>query len=311
MNSYEKELKRKWDSIDYYDGGSLQLAVKHPLDWYVRYAAKDHKSIVIVCDAHADKILSSKSIETSCNLRKDGKFAISFTLVNEAQEDVFIAMASDIIEFSKNELNQKDSLGKVLKRYAAWLKLLDHKRSAILNFNAQKGLLAELVFLKESIEKGILLSDAVEGWVGPYGADQDFVYEDRWYEVKATGASSSQITISSIEQLDNSPDGEFVVWRVDKCASSQLGATTLYSMVHTLFDMMASNISVLDDFVLKLGAAGYIDVLEYDKQHFLISARQSYLVDESFPKIVRKDVPIEITNITYQLDLPSLKPWAK
>jgi len=311
MNTYEEELRKKWDGINYQEGGSLQLAVEHPLEWYVRYATRNHKSIVIVSDTPADKITSSKSIEAACNLRKDGRYAVSFTLVNREQEDVFITMSSDIIEFSRVEQQPQESLKKVLRRYAAWMKLLDHKRSALLSANAQKGLLAELVFLKEEIESGMNPSEAIEGWVGPDGADQDFVYGDGWHEIKATGASSSQVTISSVEQLDSPSSGELVVFRIDKCAPAHSGAVTLYAMVHALFGMLMSEVSALDDFVLKLGSAGYIDMNEYDKQNFLVSAKQSYKVTETFPRIVRTELPIEIVNAEYQLDLPSLNPWAK
>lgn len=309
MNTYEEELRTKWNGINYHDGGSIQLAVEHPLDWFVRYATADHKSIVIVSETPADKITSSKSIEAACNKRKDGKYAVSFTLMNREQEDVFITMSSDIIEFSRFEKRSEESLKKVLRRYAAWLKLLDHKRSALMSTNAQKGLIAELLFLKEKIEKGRQPSDAVAGWVGPDGADQDFVYEDTWHEIKATGASSSQVKISSVEQLDNPDEGELIVFRIDKCAPAKPGAVTLYAMVHLLLGMMSSNVSAIDDFVLKLGSAGYIDMNEYDKEKFSVSAKQTYLVKETFPRIVREVLPVEIVNLEYCLDLPSLDPW--
>ena len=311
MNTYEDELKKKWNGINYHDGGALQLAVDHSLDWYVRYASRNHKSIVIVSDTPADKISSSKSIETACNRRRDGKFAISFTLINKEQEDVFITMSSDIIEFSKNEPEPKESLQRVLRRYSAWAKLFDRKRSALLSDNAQKGLISELCFLKEEIEKGMKPSAAIEGWVGPEGADQDFVYEDGWHEIKSTGAASSQITVSSVEQLDNSEAGELVVFRVDKCAPAHAGAITLFGMVRKILGMLAAESSVIDEFVLKLGSAGYIDMREYDKQNFNISSRRSYCVDESFPRIVRSDLPVEVINVQYQLNLPSLNSWAK
>ena len=91
MNAYEAELRQKWDSIDYHQGGSLQLAIPHALDWHVRYVAEDQKSIVIVSEIPVDNIRSSQSIEAACNQRRDGKYAISFTLVNRAQEDGFIS----------------------------------------------------------------------------------------------------------------------------------------------------------------------------------------------------------------------------
>ena len=115
--------------------------------------------------------------------------------------------------------------------------------------------------------------------------------------------------ISSVEQLDNSDEGELVVFRIDKCAPAKPGAVTLYAMVHLLLGMMSSNVGAVDDFVLKLGSAGYIDMNEYDKEKFSVSAKQTYLVKESFPRIVREVLPVEIVNLEYCLDLPSLDPW--
>ena len=98
MENSERELREKWNSINYYAGGSLQLSIDHPLEWHVRYASPEQKSVVIVSDNPVNNIASSKSIEAECNERKDGRYAISFTLVNRSQEDVFITMSGDIME---------------------------------------------------------------------------------------------------------------------------------------------------------------------------------------------------------------------
>ena len=82
-------------------------------------------------------------------------------------------------------------------------------------------------------------------------------------------------------------------------------------MVHILLEMMKSEVNIVDDFVLKLGSAGYIDMKEYNKQSFVTSARQNYLVAQGFPRLIRTDLPAEIVNAEYQLDLPSLSSWVK
>ena len=311
MNAFESELRQKWNSIDYQNGGSLQLAVPHSLEWHVRYAAVNQKSIVIVSDLPADGLTSSQGIEAACNQRRDGKYAISFTLVDRDQEDVFISMSSDIIEYSKDEPTQHSALTKVLRRYTQWLKLLDHKRNTLLSLNAQKGLIAELSFLKETIERGMNVSDALSGWVGPDGADQDFVYMDGWHEIKATGVSSVTVTISSVEQLDSSNSGELVVYRIDKCAPAQSGSITLYKVVHDVISKLIHYPGLVEVFVLKLASIGYIDMQEYENYHFVISAKQHYEVNDTFPRLIRSIIPTEIANAEYQIDLPSIASWAK
>ena len=311
MSVYETELRQKWNSIDYYSGGSLQLAVPHALQWHVRYVNEDQKSLVIVSDVPADGIASSQSIEAACKRRKDGKYAIVFTLVNQEQEDVFISMAGDIIEYSRDETTQSGALTKVLRRYAQWLKLLDHKRSMLLSENAQKGLIAELAFLAEAIEQGMNPADALAGWVGPESADQDFVYTDGWHEIKATGASSTMVTISSVEQLDSIVPGELVVYRIDKCAPAQIGAATLYQTIHDIIAKLAASPNSINDFIMKLASVGYIDMLEHDTCFFAISSRQHYIVDDTFPKLRRADLPAEITSAEYRISLPSIEAWIR
>lgn len=310
MNGKENELREKWNIINYYSGGSLKLSVKHPLEWYVRYATSENKSVVIVSKKAMKKLNSSKCIDATCNQRKDGKYAISFTLIDRKQEDVFITMAEDIIQYSNVETDDS-ALLRVLRRYNAWLKLLDHKSNAALGSNIQKGLIGELLFLKEKMESGMLSSVALDGWGGPEGADQDFVYADCWYEIKSTGVASSEISISSVEQLDRKDEGELVVYRIDKCAPEQPNSFTLYGLVHEVIDLISQQGENPDELIFKIGSAGYIDMKEYDKQHFSMSSKQVYIVNDSFPRIRRSDIPTEITNTEYWINIPSIKSWEK
>lgn len=311
MNPYEQELRDKWNSISYLHGGYLQLGVNHPLEWHVGYYSPNTKSVVIVTDEPAEKIDSSKSIQVSCNSRKDGRYAISLTLTAQDEEDVFVTMCGDMISFSADSANRKESLLLLLKRYAAWHKLLQRRNSAMLSEAEQKGLVGELLYLKDRIERGMDALTALAGWVGPEGADQDFVYSDGWHELKTTGAASAEITISSVEQLNNPADGELVVTRIDKCAPAHAGAFTLYGLVHQVISMINSVPTANEILTHKLAAAGYIDMKDYDQQTFVFSSRQKYTVNSTFPRFMRNSIPAEVINMKYTLSLPSLAAWKK
>ena len=75
------------------------------------------------------------------------------------------------------------------------------------------------------------VQNAVQGWVGAEGADQDFMYSEGWYEVKSIGISAASVTISSLEQLDCTLAGELVVVRIDKVAPEREGSISLNEMV--------------------------------------------------------------------------------
>ncbi|MFQ9597635.1 MAG: hypothetical protein ACLRZG_07615 [Streptococcus sp.] len=59
MSAKESELREKWNTIDYYSGGALKLSVEHPLEWYVRYATPEHKSVAVIVSQKAIKKLDS------------------------------------------------------------------------------------------------------------------------------------------------------------------------------------------------------------------------------------------------------------
>ena len=311
MGSYDAELRASWDRIDCHDGGALQIPLPHPLEWYVRYAGENQKSLVAVSNIAAGELPSSRAIEAACRQRRDGRYALSFTLLNRAEEDVFITMAGDMIAFSSGTASPAEAVQRVLRRYAAWVRLFERRQSELLGIHAQKGLLGELMFLKNVIEEGRPMLDSLAGWAGPDGADQDFFYDDGWHEVKAVGAAAAAVSISSVEQLDHPMEGELVVFRIDACVPQHNNAVTLYQMVSALEKMTVSIPGAAETLLLKLAAVGYVHREEYDQQHFFVSAQQRYAVTESFPRMRRAGLPREVINISYQLDLPSLAPWEK
>ena len=311
MGSYDAELRASWDRIDCHDGGALQIPLPHPLEWHVRYAGADQKSLVAVSNIAAGELPSSRAIEAACRQRRDGRYALSFTLLNRAEEDVFITMAGDMIAFSGTAASPAEAVQRVLRRYAAWVRLFERRQSELLGIHAQKGLLGELLFLNAVLEGGRPMLEAVAGWAGPDGADQDFFYDDGWHEVKAVGAAAAAASISSVEQLDHPMEGERVIFRIDACVPQYNNAVTLYQTVSALEKMTVSIPGAAEALLLKLAAAGYVHREEYDQQYFFVSAQQRYAVTESFPRMRRVGLPREVINISYQLDLPSLAPWEK
>jgi hypothetical protein len=167
------------------------------------------------------------------------------------------------------------------------------------------------LFLEEQIEKTNPALSAVQGWAGADGADQDFVYADGWFEVKSIGASAVSVTISSLEQLDCTTDGELVIKRIDKTTPEKIGAVSLNEMVHRICDKLANDVDALDLFYAKLYNYGYIDLQEYSEQKYYCSATQWYRVDDSFPRFTKKSIPTQIISLHYELSLPSLVAWLK
>jgi hypothetical protein len=310
MNDYEQQLHNAWNRVTY-NGATVRLAVQHPLEWYVGYYTASQKAVILISDSPVKNVESLKSIAFNCAQRQDGKYALAFILLSKEMEEVYITMCGDIIRFSSVESAPAKALIQVIGRYKQWIKLLEHQRSALMGASAQKGLIGELYYLKTRLESGMNEEEALIGWVGPEGADQDFQYTDGWHEIKATGISSSEVGISSIEQLDNDETGELIIVRIDKCADEKKGSITLRSMVQSIFPLLHSNYSAFEAYNAKLSKVGYMDLPEYDQQFYYISGKEIYSVDCDFPRLRRASLPSEVTQCNYSLSIASIEKWKK
>lgn len=312
MDSVEKRLKDSWRSIQYYQKGSLQLGITHPLEWHVAYETPTNKALVILSHYPARKIEPSKCISTLCNKRADGTYYISFQLTENSQEDVFISMCSNLIEYSSEAHTETEALDMVEKRYGQWRRLMEHKNTAILSDEKRRGLIGELLYLKKSINAGKTAADALAGWIGPDGGDQDFVFDQRWREIKTTGVSSDKIIIHSIEQLGDADDqGDLIVFRVDPSAPEAEGAFTLRELVNTVLKMLGGVLEHVECFMDKLSSVGYIDMEAYDRFFYKYYKDDAYEVNSTFPRMTRSNIRPEIVQCEYAISLSSIDSWRR
>jgi len=312
MRTTPEILQSQWDSINYKDGGFLQIDTQHPLEWYIGYQSISRKTLLLVCTKDIGTIESSKSMAVTRRKREtDNRWTLSFELLRNEQESVFAILCSDIIEHSRSASNEKEALALVINRYKQWSRLLESQRSGLMDESSRKGLLGELLFLQERIQKGDSAMTAIQGWVGADGADQDFIYQDGWYEIKSIGVSATSVTISSLAQLDCIGEGELVIMRIDKAAPDKAGALSLNDAVRHIISNLTDASDALNLFCLKLNAYGYIDLQEYSEQKYYCSGSQRYRVNDTFPMLIRRTIPTQVESLRYELSLSSLAGWLK
>ncbi|WP_249267779.1 PD-(D/E)XK motif protein [Paenibacillus odorifer] len=302
-------LINRWNSLIHYNNGYVRIDAEHPLEWHIGYEGINQRSLLLVTSNEPTNVESSKSILVSFAKRTDGKWALVFKLIREEQEEVYIRLCYDLIESSRNQLDTEQGIEYVLQRYSQWFKLLELQRSGLLSEPERKGLLGEMLFLKRIIEQGQTLLNSVASWVGPEGADQDFVDENGWHEIKAIGISAKTVSISSLEQLDVNNPGKLVLFLIDKTAPNGHNAFTLSSKVADLRLMLESSPAVLDLYNQKLLKYGYMDMPDYDKQWYRVGKSMSYIVDEHFPKLVKGNVQSQIAAASYQISIQAIEAW--
>lgn len=302
-------LHSKWKAISYYDGGYIQVEVEHALEWHVGFKEIDQKTLVIVSSKEPELLPSSKSIVVSKGRRLDGRWALSFTLMRIEQDSVFELLCADLITYSQAAENETAALNLTVKRFKQWNILLEHQRRSLMDESNRKGLLGELTYLCEVIDGGYPVYAAVQGWVGPDGADQDFVYADGWHEVKSVGVSASSVKISSLEQLANNDPGELVVMLIDKCAPERSGAVSLGEQVDLALARVHEDTDALSLLESKLMRYGFIDLPEYREQKYVCSGKIRFQVDADFPRLTADTVPPQIIKTEYSISLAGIEGW--
>lgn len=311
MRITPKVLQEQWDSIDFKDGGFLQIDTTHPLEWHIGFQSISQKTLILVCNTKIENVESSKSMSVTLRRREiDNRWLLSFELLRDEQQGVFATFCCDMIDHSSTAKNETDALAHVIGRYKQWNRLLEAQKRTFLDDSNRKGLLGELLFLEMRLNTSDALS-AIQGWLGPEGADQDFIYPDGWYEVKSVGSSKTSALISSLEQLTCDYEGELVVMRIDKTSPNSTKAQSLNDAVCRINKSLANSDDAKELFQSKLTKYGYMDLHEYSEPKYNLSAVQHYQVDASFPRLTRQMIPTQILSLHYELDLPSLADWQK
>ena len=145
---------------------------------------------------------------------------------------------------------------------------------------------------------------AVEAWHGPLDAAQDFHFADCLVEVKAVGGGSSQVTISSAEQLDVYGSPLFlIIVSLESTPERIDGSFNLPELVSRVRGLLAGNEELLSVFEDRLTLAGYIEREEYETRIFVLHGIRYYAVRDDFPRVKRSELASAIVDIRYVLDV--------
>ena len=299
-------LKSKFQSLtneEYF----IRIDESHPFDFYIGKDQNLNKTLLLLCDDNPGKLLPSNVINIFVGRRKDDRWAISFTLKDVLFDDQFLVFCNDIIEYAREFDNSINSGAIVSKRYIMWQKMLSKSRTDLLSLSEIKGLIGELIFLKDYLAVAYSFKEAVISWLGPFRADQDFIIENLWYEVKSTTLDSTTVNISSISQLDSTQIGNLVVIRLEKTSQTDSKKITLNSIIKEISDNCGEDSKLL--FLDILFDHGYVIRDEYDDICFRFHKIDFYNVDETFPCIRKNSLPLSVANIEYQLLLSTIEDF--
>jgi hypothetical protein len=236
----------------------------------------------------------------------DIKTSLILRLNNEEDWDIFHSLCLDLMQASINCTNEEAVVAVIVRRLERWQLFLKKNRTKIMSEAEQKGLIGELLFLRDYIFPHFTVSESLLFWQGPLDAPQDFCIGDSAVEVKCQlGTSKPLIRISSIEQLNTQLARLYLfVVTLGKGANATDNVINLPIIIAEIRKYIQNNQpSSRDLFEDLLLQAGYMDLSEYNGFYFVVSRIRFYDVTDGFPKLQPSDIPEGIVNITMDVML--------
>lgn len=306
-----EQIAEKWDSLEIRTDSSIHQRVdaEHPIDIYIGVSPGNEKELLIISETEPQNVNRLKSMLIEIRKRSDGKFVVIFKLTDQEQEAVFVNLVHDLIESSRDQLNDQKGISFIIERFIKWQRLLEEGRGGLLSDTMIKGLTGELLFLEHTIKSGLDALTAVKGWVGIQKAARDFVYFDKWYEIKSVNPSATAVHISSVEQLDIDMPGELVVFFIEKSVEIEEGSYHLNHLVGRLRSLLQQDLRSLREFNEKLFDFGYQDRSEYSNKYFICRHSKRFLVDHDFPRVRKNDLFPAVCRLSYDLSLNAIAQW--
>ena len=235
----------------------------------------------------------------------EAKRYIDITCQDNSGHIIFDVIATEIAE----RLGKGKSREIVANVIAKWRRFWGHSPKEILSYEKIIGLFAELWFLYNWLFQKTDVTNAVNGWRGPFSSRHDFEMKGKSIEAKATTNVQSRIhRIHGIDQLSPPKEGVLLLFSL-RLREEQSSDNNLPNLIALLQDKLKNNVEALSKFENTLAVAGYSPIHneEYSKFKFRIVDEKLYEVKEGFPCITthlfKEGLPNGVCQIRYSINL--------
>lgn len=248
--------------------------------------------------------IKTNLLETNIGKRKDSLWALQVSLNDPKYYGVFRVLVEDLVDVVKKQVNQNVAERKLIKRFNEWQNMFDINVSNLLSFKQVQGLIGELFFLKNIlfVRKGI--EKSLQSWVGPIGANKDFQFETKWFEIKTKSEFKETVTISNSEQLQSDIGGYLIVINSEKVSELKKDAISLNSLHYEILDLIKED-RLKKIYFQRLFNINFVPLEEYDQYYFLIKKVTYYEIDKGSPFVTVSDKEM-VMNLKYDIFLPSI-----
>ncbi len=234
-------------------------------------------------------------------------------MLNEQSNwELFLSLCNDLVLATRQAKTSASAVQTILRRLARWHDFLKKNRSDLLTEEKIKGLIGELLFIRNYLIPTFGAGQAIQFWQGPEGLPQDFNINNSAIEVKCqSGATSPYVKITSADQLcPQLPEMYLFVITLGKTTPETENAINLPGLVSHIRDILQSNASnQIERFNDLLYMIGYIDSDRYLDFSYILAGEKMFQVTEGFPRICANDIHHGIVKLSYNISLSECEPF--
>lgn len=235
-----------------------------------------------------------------------GNYMLILILKDKKEWQVFLSLCNDLIASTKELERGIQSTRVILRRLKKWQEFLKKTRTDILPERAIKGLLGELIFMRNHLFQAFGPAASIQFWQGPDDAPQDFNIHEAAVEIKCqSGASKPRVHISSVDQLCPSlPEMYLHVVTMGKSDQQHPDSFNLPTVIGEIRDVLTTDApEEYENFNNLLYQTGYLDVEEYEEFNYILITEKMFKVTDGFPRICPTSIPQGVEDLSYNISL--------
>ena len=313
------ELNDAWKSLEssHPRHGEVRRRLPSPPDQdhfaLISFTSGQRKGLLFKASGHLADIQPLLPLVAGLDIRLAdvGAGNLELRVLESASEvtSVFTALARDVTS-SVHGLKGGALIRSVVRRLALWQGFFSVAHQG-LGTQAQAGLVAELLTLRDYFIPYAGAERAASSWFGPERALQDFCDGSLAVEVKSTSSTGSRhVTITNERQLDLAQTETLLMAAYSLDVRGDGIGFRLPSLVTEVRDAMKDDEQARLTLEARLIRSGYID--EHSARYtntFEVRKKQWLEIRTDFPRITEADLPAGVSHVSYKVDLESCGPW--
>ena len=254
----------------------------------------------------------TRGLEMDFARQDNSRGTVRVILADPRLREVFNPLASDIAAVTHTQPNAVDAVLAAVSRFEHWRQMLQNLATSGLTPQSRRGLVGELVFLRDHLLAALPAVKAVRSWTGPTGAHQDFQFSRTAIEVKTSSGKEPQtLVISSERELDDAGIEKLILAYFSLDERRGGSGESLNTIVDRTCDLVTdpAEREVLDSLLARVGYLRQQRAL-YDEPRYTVRKQRFWHVIGDFPRITESDLRPGVGACEYRISVSGLEPYA-